>query len=62
MVFDGQNFLVFCFYRKQAELLGEQESFEVDMAFKRVRNKGINEIVLAKFFQKLRRGMYKNWI
>jgi hypothetical protein len=60
VVFDGQNFAVFCFYREQAELLAQQESFEIDMAFKRVRDQGVNEIVIAKFFHQHRRGIIRS--
>jgi hypothetical protein len=60
VVFDGQNFAIFCFYREQAELLAQQESFEIDMAFKRVRDQGVNEIVIAKFFHQHRRGIIRS--
>ena len=38
-----------CFFKQQAELLLNRESIEIDMGFKRVRGKEINEIVLAGF-------------
>jgi len=53
---DGQNLAVFCFYREQAILLAEQNSFEVDMGFKRVRGNGVTEIVFAKFMESVRKG------
>lgn len=41
--------MVICFYKRQAELLLEQISFEVDMSFKRIRQKNMNEIIFANF-------------
>jgi hypothetical protein len=40
---------VACFFKQQAELLLNRESFEIDMGFKRVLQRNINEIVLAGF-------------
>ncbi len=37
-------------------LLAQQNSFEVDMGFKRVRDNGITEIVFAKFMADIKKG------
>jgi hypothetical protein len=47
---------VFCFYSEQVVLLSEQSSFEVDMAFKRVRDTNIKELVFAKYMNDTKRG------
>jgi hypothetical protein len=39
--------IIVCFHRKQAEVLLKQEQIEVDMSFKRVRQKKINEVLIA---------------
>ena len=39
--------MIICFYKKQAEMLLKQSSFEVDMAYKRIRQRNINEVLFA---------------
>ncbi|KAF1811308.1 hypothetical protein P152DRAFT_68557 [Eremomyces bilateralis CBS 781.70] len=51
--FDGENLLIACFFKEQAEALLNRESFEIDMGFQRVRESSINEIVLAAFVPEL---------
>ena len=41
--------MVICFYKQQAEILFNQTTFEIDMSYKRIRQKDMNEIVLAKW-------------
>ena len=51
-VFDDHgNIIIICFFKAQAKLLLEQQSFEVDMSFKWIRQKEINEIVIAGLLQ-----------
>ncbi|KAF1814376.1 hypothetical protein P152DRAFT_413142 [Eremomyces bilateralis CBS 781.70] len=47
--FDGINLLVTCFFKEQVKIILDRESFEIDMGFKRVRDKDINEIVFAAY-------------
>jgi len=47
-----------CFFKQQAELLLNRESIEIDMGFKRVRGKEINEIVLAGFVPAINKSKY----
>jgi hypothetical protein len=49
---------VFCFYKEQVTLLIEQNSIEIDMGFKRVRDHGITEIVLARFMDNMNKGKW----
>jgi hypothetical protein len=49
--------MIVCFNRGQAIELLKQETFEFDMGFKRVRERNINEIVLAAFIPGLRKSM-----
>ncbi|KAF1808090.1 hypothetical protein P152DRAFT_256677 [Eremomyces bilateralis CBS 781.70] len=39
--------MIICFFQQQVKLLFQQDSFEVDMSFKRIRQKDINEIIFA---------------
>jgi hypothetical protein len=41
--------MVFCAYKSQVELLTQLSSFEVDMSYKRIRNKNMNEVLFATF-------------
>jgi hypothetical protein len=52
------NILVVCLFKRQAQILFELTSFEVDMAFKRVRDGDINEIVFASFLPELNKSKY----
>lgn len=40
--------MVICLFPAQAKLLQASRSLEVDMAFKRVKDSGIREVVFAK--------------
>ena len=46
---DQDDIMILCFYDAQAEILLDQVSFEVDMSFKRIKTKGLNEVVLAAY-------------
>jgi hypothetical protein len=41
--------MVFCGYKSQIQLLARLQSFEVDMSYKRLRNKEMNEVIFATF-------------
>jgi hypothetical protein len=41
--------MVICAYKEQVQLLAQLSSFEVDMSYKRVRSKDINEVLFATF-------------
>jgi len=44
---DTNSVIIICFLKKQAQLFHSQTTFEVDMSFKRIQEKGINEIIFA---------------
>jgi hypothetical protein len=44
---DGKNIMIICFYRRQIEVLMEQNWFQCDMAFKRLKDQRQKEIVFA---------------
>ena len=48
--------MAFLLYQEQAEVFVRQEYFEVDMSFKRIREKDINEIIFAFFDYKWGKG------
>lgn len=50
--------MVICFTKIQAQILLELESFEVDMSYKRIKARDINEVVFATFHPKLNKSMY----
>jgi hypothetical protein len=54
---DNENVMIFCFFLQQAEILLNLSSFEVDMSFKRVKTKGLNEVVLASYIVEHGKGM-----
>jgi hypothetical protein len=41
--------MVLCAYKDQIQLLAKLSSFEVDMSFKRIRSKDMNEVLFATF-------------
>jgi hypothetical protein len=41
--------MVFCGYKSQIQLLARLHSFEVDMSYKPLRNKEMNEVIFATF-------------
>ena len=46
---EQQQIMIVCFFKQQAEILLDLNSFEVDMSFKRIKMKGLNEVVLAAY-------------
>jgi len=48
--------LVVCLFKRQAQILFELLSFEVDMAFKRIKDGDTNEVVFASFIPELNKG------
>lgn len=54
---DGINFIVICFFKEQVELLAKRKSFEMDMGFKRLRDKNEKEIVIAGWIPEVNKGM-----
>ncbi|KAF2809704.1 uncharacterized protein BDZ99DRAFT_387971, partial [Mytilinidion resinicola] len=48
---DGANILIFCFFKQQAKLLLQLESYECEMGFKRLYNSEEKEIVFTTFSQ-----------
>lgn len=49
MFHDSQGTMVLCAYKEQIQLLAKLSSFEVDMSFKRIRSKDMNEVLFATF-------------
>jgi hypothetical protein len=49
--------MILCFLDEQARVLLKQKSFEVDMSFKRIKTKGLNEVVLAAYISEHGKGM-----
>jgi len=47
---------VICLFKRQAEILFKLLSFEVDMAFKRIKDSKTNEVVFAAFIPELNKG------
>ena len=45
-----------CFYTEAAKVLLKQESFEIDMTFKRIKSADINEVVFAAFLPEINKG------
>jgi hypothetical protein len=41
--------MILCAFKEQVQLLTQLTSFEVDMSYKRVRDKKINEVVFATY-------------
>ena len=41
--------MIICLFKEQAELLRSLTSFEVDMAYKRLKSKKFNEVVFAYY-------------
>ena len=41
--------MILCGFKDQIKLLNTLTSFEVDMSYKRIRQKGMNEVVFATF-------------
>lgn len=39
--------MVICFLKEQANLFVQQESFQVDMSFKRIQQRDLNEVIFA---------------
>lgn len=43
--------MVPCGFRDQIEVLSKLQSFEVDMSYKRIRSKSMNEVLFTTFLQ-----------
>lgn len=41
--------MVLCGFRDQIEVLSKLQSFEVDMSYKRIRSKSMNEVLFTTF-------------
>jgi hypothetical protein len=41
--------MIICLLREQAELLLTLSSFEIDMSYKRIKSKKMNEVVFATY-------------
>ena len=52
------NLMIICFFREQVEWLLQLTAYEIDMAFKRVKTQGLNEVVFATYVEKLGKGKY----
>ena len=46
---DPQGTMILCGFRDQIEVLSSLQSFEVDMSYKRIRSKDMNEVLFATF-------------
>ena len=44
---DDDGPMIVCFYKQQAEIFSRLSTFEVDMSFKRIRQKDLNEVIFA---------------
>jgi hypothetical protein len=51
--------MIICFFKEQAKLLIDQISFEVDMSFKRIRQKDLNEIIFASYLEAHGKSMFQ---
>jgi hypothetical protein len=50
--------MILCAYKEQIMLLSKLNSFEVDMSYKRIRQKNINEVVFATYLHEHGKGRY----
>lgn len=41
--------MIICGFKEQIQLLNTLNSFEIDMSYKRIREKGMNEVVFATY-------------
>jgi hypothetical protein len=48
--------VIICLFKRQAEIISKLKSFEADMAFKRVQDSEINEVVFAAFLPEINKG------
>lgn len=48
---DTNGVMIICFYKKAAEILLQQQDFEIDMSYKRIRQANMNEILFARFLE-----------
>jgi hypothetical protein len=46
---DQDTLMIICFFEEQIKILIDLTSFEIDMSFKRIKTKGLNEVVLASY-------------
>jgi hypothetical protein len=54
--------MIICMFNGQANLLAEACSYEVDMSYKRVRDRDMKEVVFAAFFPQIGRGKYPSYL
>ena len=47
--------MIICLFTEQAHLLTKASSYEVDMSYKRVKDKDMKEVVFASFFPEIGR-------
>jgi hypothetical protein len=47
--------MIICMFNGQANLLANADLYEVDMSFKRVKDKDMKEVVFAKFVPQIGR-------
>ena len=59
---DQNDIMIVCFYKQQAKILMELPSFEVDMSFKRMKTKGLNEVALAAYIPEHGKGKLISYI
>jgi hypothetical protein len=57
---DADDIMIICFYDEQAQILLGLTSFEIDMSFKRIKTKGLNEVVLASYMIEHGKGKSSN--
>ena len=51
--------MIICAFDAQARILANTLSYEVDMSFKRVKDKDMKEVVFAKHYQEIGKGKSK---
>lgn len=50
--------MILCAFKEQIQLLSQLSSFEVDMSYKRIREKEINEVVFATYLHEHGKSRY----
>ena len=48
---DSCGVQIVCFTKGQAKILSQQDTFEVDVSFKRIKQRNLNEMIVGKFLR-----------
>lgn len=49
MFHDAGQIMIICAFKEQIQLLNSLNAFEIDMSYKRIREKKLNEVVFATY-------------